>query len=738
MLGCAVALLALQVNLQLVVADLPIHCLNSNVQGSWEFTIGPSSEIRSSCGHGHPDDSMREPLISRWPHSGGVAVELMSGGTANIGSDSGSWTMVSDEALQVSSSDREFLAFFGFKPLPTDNGGDHLPMSLQQQHSKCNETVRGWYRDSSRTSFGCWYGRRVDGRSSSFLQRRTHQVAQHSFRADSTYRLSASVSMPQALDWRNFSGQTWVDPSIQQGMCGGCYAIAATQMLSARHRIAQQDPSLEKFSVAFPMYCGEYTEGCHGGYPFLAAKWSEDVGLVPESCAPWTAEGSCNMQCKPSELKPESRLRAANHRYVTGGQDAILQELQSGPLAVSFKSDHDLLQYTGGLWDAPELDADDRGRDGDFIAPTHSALLIGYGEDAASGPYWIIQNAWGEAWGEHGSFRIHRDVAQARGMELLVVAADVVADDKPQVLQNFAENIANDAISLASVAKSTHTRAGGHRGEPLCKVPASAGDDQDIIVRIDRTTNFRGLSFGLSAGTETAVQCGGSVPSTCSVAGSSDGLADCSSLDGCDCDLHDQELPFPGMQAIAEKVVLMCKSAPGDVKVLMIGLGGGAVSSYIRDRCPAGRLTLDNVEKDGRVAGLASKFFGFKQDEKNTLDVTDGLSSVLHGAHGAYDAVLVDCFAGHDRVPESCRSSQFLHAARGLLKADGFLAQNIWAHSSASNEVEGDFKAALASYTDVFGSAPHKEVTFDAPQSLQYIVYGLQGQQWSSLMPLDE
>jgi len=728
------------------VADLPIHCLSSDAQGSWEFAVGPSSDVRQSCGHGNPDDPMHEPLLREWPHNGqwsSLTVDLRADGSADIhGGGSGAWTMISDEALQVTGSDREFLAFFGFEPLPAGDGGEHLPIMLQRRHSRCNETVRGWYRDSSRTSFGCWYGRRIDdGRRSSFLQRRAKSIAKHGAEAASGSRLRTTEGIPPSLDWRNASGKTWVDPPIQQGMCGGCYAIAATQMMSARHRVAQQDPSLGKFSAAFPMYCSEYTQGCSGGYPELAAKWSEDVGLLPESCLPWgsdATEGSCALQCKPGELTPENRLRAANHRYIKGGEDEMLQELQGGPLAVSFKSDPDLLQYKGGLWDAPELEADDRGTDGDFIAPTHSCLLVGYGEDAAVGSYWIVQNAWGAGWGEQGGFRIRRDVARARGMELLVVVADVVADERPHVLESFAESMASPGMSLAAVSRTTHTRTGGHRGDPLCRVPATGADDQDIIVRIDKASNFRGLSFGLSAGTETAVQCGGSVPVSCNAASSAGSLPECASLDGCECDLHGQELPFPGMQALAEKVVLMCNSAEAGVKVLMIGLGGGAISSYIRDRCPAGRLTLDNVEKDGRVAGLASKFFGFKEDEKSTLEVTDGLSSVLHGAQGTYDAILVDCFAGRDRVPESCRSPEFFAASKRLLKADGLVAQNVWGRSSASKEVEGDFQATIAAYTQAFGQAPHKEVAFDAPQSLEYIVYGLKGQHWSSLMPMDD
>jgi hypothetical protein len=321
-------------------------------------------------------------------------------------------------------------------------------------------------------------------------------------------------------------------------------------------------------------------------------------------------------------------------------------------------------------------------------------------------------------------------------MELLVVAADVTAEDRPQVLENFAANPgADEGISLASV-HSIQRRSRGHRGEPICRVPADAPDDDDIIVRID-SSNFRGLSFGLSAGTETAVQCAGATPSSCQGVSTPGQLPLCSSLEGCDCSLHEQELPFPGMQALAEKIVLMCNSAGAAVKVLMIGLGGGAISSYLRDRCPAGQLSLDNVEKDKRVAGLASMFFGFKEDDKSTLQITDGLAAVLHAPPSSYDAVLVDCFAGHDRVPDSCRSPEFVGAVRRALKADGLLAQNIWGHSSASNEVENDFQATVASYTQAFGQPPKKEVAYDAPQSLEYILYGLKGQRWSSLMPTD-
>merc|ERR1719356_1741552 len=45
-------------------ADLPVHCLRHQIQGEWDFFLGPAGAERSSCGHESPDHEERQPEVS--------------------------------------------------------------------------------------------------------------------------------------------------------------------------------------------------------------------------------------------------------------------------------------------------------------------------------------------------------------------------------------------------------------------------------------------------------------------------------------------------------------------------------------------------------------------------------------------------------------------------------------------------------------------------------------------------
>jgi len=210
-------------------------------------------------------------------------------------------------------------------------------------------------------------------------------------------------------------------------------------MLSARHRIRQRDPTVEPFSVTFPLYCSEYNQGCNGGYAFLMARWSQDVGLVPESCGNYSSGGKCELRCKVSGL--QQRWRADNHHYVGGyygaaNEEDMMRELVSGgPLVASFEPKPDIMYYSGGVYKSLPNQRTE------WEKVDHAVLLVGFGEEKGQ-KYWVLQNSWGEEWGEKGFFRMARGSDES-GIESIVVGADVVEAVQPatSVLLEFSERL---------------------------------------------------------------------------------------------------------------------------------------------------------------------------------------------------------------------------------------------------------------------------------------------------------
>lgn len=148
-----VALVFLGAALPLVLGDLPVHCLRHQVEGDWDFFLGPSGPKRSSCGHQQPDNEARQPPVSLSDVSVQKQVSLRSPNVASTASDNdGHWTMIYDEAFEVKVDGLALLAFSRFDL--SYKGGQ------KTNTSRCGETQLGWYHDADRTKFGCFYARK--------------------------------------------------------------------------------------------------------------------------------------------------------------------------------------------------------------------------------------------------------------------------------------------------------------------------------------------------------------------------------------------------------------------------------------------------------------------------------------------------------------------------------------------------------------------------------------------------
>jgi len=238
-------------------------------------------------------------------------------------------------------------------------------------------------------------------------------------------------NLPKTWDWSDVNGINYLEPVMDQADCGSCYAASSVRMLTARHKIRQNDTNALPWSINFPLHCSEYNQGCKGGYGFLLSKWSDDVGLLPATCMRYNTAGSCKLEC---DLKTVGkRFRAANHRYVgsyygRANEELIKEELyRNGPLAIGIEPDEDFMYYSDGIYKSSTPKKNSTGAM-EWEQVDHGVLLVGYGEENGQ-KYWRIQNSWGPDWGEDGFFRILRGVDES-AIESMAEATDVVEDEQ--------------------------------------------------------------------------------------------------------------------------------------------------------------------------------------------------------------------------------------------------------------------------------------------------------------------
>lgn len=355
----------------------------------------------------------------------------------------------------------EFGCYFGTKvvkqaavPLPNGQAGKKsasydsviTKKSMTQKVAKLNKKLAmlqlGWKARVMKK----WIGRTVREINEYAGIRRTtpakelHKDMMNQFvagrrsRPRSFLQKSSAPKLPESWDWSNTTdGIDWLEPVMDQSDCGSCYAASSMRMLSTRHKIKTKNQTALPFSINMPLFCGEYNQGCKGGYPYLMSKWSADVGLVPATCMRYNTSGTCQLECDLENLEGKW-YKAGNHRYVgdfygNGSTEEIMRELvQNGPLVVSFEPAEDFMYYSDGIFSSQGVLKRPFEGGQEWEKVDHAVLLVGYGVENST-KYWKIQNSWGPDWGEDGFFRMVRGVDES-SIESIAVASDVIEDEQ--------------------------------------------------------------------------------------------------------------------------------------------------------------------------------------------------------------------------------------------------------------------------------------------------------------------
>ena len=140
---------------------------------------------------------------------------------------------------------------------------------------------------------------------------------------------------------------------------------------------------------------------------------------------------------------------------------------------------------------------------------------------------------------------------------------------------------------------------------------------------------------------------------------------------------------------------LLYKSDPN--RMLVLGLGGGVIPREMQYYFPA--METHVVEIDPAVPPIATRFFGFRKNDKLKVHVADGRmfikKQLLRKPVPKYDIIILDAF-NSDYIPFHLMTKEFLEEVKGVLAEDGVVIANVF----CSNRL---FDAELKTFLAVFG-----------------------------------
>ncbi len=132
---------------------------------------------------------------------------------------------------------------------------------------------------------------------------------------------------------------------------------------------------------------------------------------------------------------------------------------------------------------------------------------------------------------------------------------------------------------------------------------------------------------------------------------------------------------------------------PG-AQVLFVGLGGGAMPTFVRRVMPEARLQV--VEIDPLIVNVAAEWFDFRPDSAMVVHIADGRAFIEGSPPGSWDLIVLDAFSDTD-IPHALTTRTFLESVRLGLGPDGIVVSNL--HTSAP-----EYESMVATYVEAFST----------------------------------
>ena len=204
-----------------------------------------------------------------------------------------------------------------------------------------------------------------------------------------------------------------------QGRCGSCWAVAATEVMNDRLCVATDGENADELSPQYALSCFDSGSGCDGGDVLDTLRIAFTKGipyggmLDSNTCLPYEFE-ACDHPCMVAGTTPQSCpakcadgsalsfVHPTSEPYTCpkGDVTCIAREImENGSVAVTFGPVYaDFYRHTGsGVYKVPNDAGEPLGQ--------HATKLIGWGVSEEGEHYWWMVNSW-RNWGENGVSKV--------------------------------------------------------------------------------------------------------------------------------------------------------------------------------------------------------------------------------------------------------------------------------------------------------------------------------------------
>ena len=208
--------------------------------------------------------------------------------------------------------------------------------------------------------------------------------------------------IPESFDTREKFKECKLNVVDQNKKCAGSYATTIASTLAEKFCIESDDKKLVPLSAQELLSCDTANKGCRGGYVNNALEYVVMRGISTEECLPYkgTFDAKCSEMCAdPMKVRPDSFC------VLFGDNDIKREIMKNGPVISSMEIYTDFLSYKSGVYS--------KGEDVPKFSGFHTIKIVGWGVEDGSeeepnkgAKYWIIENSWGEDWGQNGYAKI--------------------------------------------------------------------------------------------------------------------------------------------------------------------------------------------------------------------------------------------------------------------------------------------------------------------------------------------